>query len=355
MNANHEAVFILEKPLFVPADQTVEFTLSHELNDNYLVGRFAIDVAETAPAEPLPYERSVVEALTTPRESARRSRPGWWRLRLPRPKSSASRAKKRRRPQRHRELMVMKELDKPRETFVALRGDFLRPDKNVGPLVRDVLRMPFRRCFRPNRAAHAARPGPLAGASREPAHAAGHDEPRLDALLRQGAGRDRGGFWHAGNAAVAPRAARLAGGEFIRRGWSLKEMHRLIVTSSVYRQSSARAAGPEGEGPAQLAAGAAGKAAGSRRRSCATRPGRQRPLGPHDRRTERQAAAARGRLRLHAERSGGWRIPVRSRYRRAMYTAFYRSAPHPLFTTFDAPDFQTVCTRRPLEHAAAGA
>jgi hypothetical protein len=29
-----------------------------------------------------------------------------------------------------------------------------------------------------------------------------------------------------------------------------------------------------------------------------------------------------------------------------MYTVFYRSAPYPLFTTFDAPDFQTVCTRR---------
>ena len=26
---------------------------------------------------------------------------------------------------------------------------------------------------------------------------------------------------------------------------------------------------------------------------------------------------------------------------------YYRSAPYPLFGTFDAPDFQTVCTRRP--------
>jgi len=34
------------------------------------------------------------------------------------------------------------------------------------------------------------------------------------------------------------------------------------------------------------------------------------------------------------------------RYRRAMYTFFYRSAPYPLFGTFDAPDFQTTCTRR---------
>jgi hypothetical protein len=35
-----------------------------------------------------------------------------------------------------------------------------------------------------------------------------------------------------------------------------------------------------------------------------------------------------------------------NRFRRAMYTTFFRSAPYPLFGTFDAPDFQTVCTRR---------
>ena len=35
--------------------------------------------------------------------------------------------------------MVWKELDKPRQTFICLRGDFLRPDKEVGPLVPDVL------------------------------------------------------------------------------------------------------------------------------------------------------------------------------------------------------------------------
>src|SRR4029079_11912826 len=34
------------------------------------------------------------------------------------------------------------------------------------------------------------------------------------------------------------------------------------------------------------------------------------------------------------------------RNRRGMYPLFFRSAPHPLFGTFDAPDFQTVCTRR---------
>src|SRR5690606_37047121 len=34
------------------------------------------------------------------------------------------------------------------------------------------------------------------------------------------------------------------------------------------------------------------------------------------------------------------------RYRRTLYTMFYRSAPYPLLSTFDAPDFSTVCTQR---------
>jgi hypothetical protein len=35
-----------------------------------------------------------------------------------------------------------------------------------------------------------------------------------------------------------------------------------------------------------------------------------------------------------------------ARYRRGIYTMFYRSAPYPTLTTFDTPDFQSVCTRR---------
>jgi hypothetical protein len=34
------------------------------------------------------------------------------------------------------------------------------------------------------------------------------------------------------------------------------------------------------------------------------------------------------------------------RYRRGLYIQFYRSAPYPLLTTFDSPDFQSVCTAR---------
>ena len=34
------------------------------------------------------------------------------------------------------------------------------------------------------------------------------------------------------------------------------------------------------------------------------------------------------------------------RYRRGMYTFFYRATPHPLLNTFDAADGVTTCTRR---------
>ena len=73
----------------------------------------------------------------------------------------------------------------------------------------------------------------------------------------------------------------------------------------------------------------------------------QRPARPHDRRPERPPAAAGRRLCLHADRQeAGPPTPARPAIAAAMYTLFFRSAPHPLFTTFDAPDFQTVCTRR---------
>ena len=34
------------------------------------------------------------------------------------------------------------------------------------------------------------------------------------------------------------------------------------------------------------------------------------------------------------------------RFRRTMYTFFYRSSPHPMLTAFDAPRFNVTCTRR---------
>ena len=134
--------------------------------------------------------------------------------------------------------------------------------------------------------------------------------------------------------------------EFVERGWSMKAMHRLIVTSATYRQSS-----------------------------------RARPdlatVDPRNKLLARQV-----RLRLDAEfvrdaaleasgmltpKVGGpsvfppqpdgvyrftqinkdWKASTGpDRYRRGLYTYLWRSAPHPGLTVFDAPDATTTCTRR---------
>jgi hypothetical protein len=134
--------------------------------------------------------------------------------------------------------------------------------------------------------------------------------------------------------------------EFIRRGWSMKAMHRLIVASATYRQSS--------RGRPDLAS-----------------------VDPRNRLLARQS-----RLRLDAEvvrdvalcasglltrTVGGpgvyppqpqgvyqftqiprdWRASVGpDRFRRGMYTFLWRSAPHPDLVVFDAPDGVQTCTRR---------
>jgi Protein of unknown function (DUF1553)/Protein of unknown function (DUF1549)/Planctomycete cytochrome C len=134
--------------------------------------------------------------------------------------------------------------------------------------------------------------------------------------------------------------------EFVQRGWDVKAMHRLIVTSATYRQSSN------------------------------ARPDLQ-VLDPRNRLLARQ-----NRLRLEAEvvrdvalsasglltqTIGGpgvyppqpagvynftqvartWTTSTGpDRYRRGMYTFFWRSAPHPDLTVFDAPDSTVSCTRR---------
>ncbi len=134
--------------------------------------------------------------------------------------------------------------------------------------------------------------------------------------------------------------------EFRRQGWSLKKLHRLIVTSATYRQASKyRPELHELDPQNRLLA-------------------RQNRLRL-DAEAVRDAALAASGLLDHSlggpttrppqpdgvyaftQNKKTWNTSVGpQRYRRAMYTTFIRSAPYPLFTTFDAPSFSTVCTRR---------
>jgi hypothetical protein len=126
----------------------------------------------------------------------------------------------------------------------------------------------------------------------------------------------------------------------------MKAMHRLIVTSSTYRQASNSRRDLVEKDPrnlllarqerlrveAEVVRDAALSASGLLDRTIG---------GPSVRPPQPDGVYA------FTQTAKKW-VPETgaSRYRRGMYTLFFRSAPYPLFTTFDAPDFQTVCTRR---------
>jgi mono/diheme cytochrome c family protein len=134
--------------------------------------------------------------------------------------------------------------------------------------------------------------------------------------------------------------------EFVARKWSLKAMHRLIVTSATYRQSSR--ARPELQ------------TVDARNRLLA----RQNRLRLDAEVVRDMALKASGLLNptiggpsVYPPQPKGvysftqvpreWKASVGpDRYRRGLYTFVWRSAPHPALTVFDAPDGTSTCTRR---------
>jgi mono/diheme cytochrome c family protein len=250
--------------------------------------------------------------------------------------------------------LVLKERATPRETHVLLGGDFTRPGVAVQPGVPGLFGEP----------GASATGGPLV------ADAPGSPKTtRLDlarwlvdpanpltarvTVNRFWQGHFGGGlvetendFGTQGTPPSHPELLDWLASEFVRQGWSMKALHRLIVTSATYRQSS-RA-----------------------RPDLAQRDPRNRLLARMPRlRLEAEvvrdvALAASGLLNpavggpsVYPPQPDGvyqttqvqrdWKASAGlDRYRRGLYTYFYRTAPHPSLTAFDAPDATTACTRR---------
>lgn len=134
--------------------------------------------------------------------------------------------------------------------------------------------------------------------------------------------------------------------EFIERGWSIKRMHRLIVTSAAYRQSSKvtpsllerdphnklLTRGPRFRMEAEMLRDAALAASGQL----------SRKIG--------------GPSVFPLQPDGIWDIPYSSdkwtnsegedRYRRGLYTFLRRTSPYPALMTFDAPSREFCTVRR---------
>ena len=139
--------------------------------------------------------------------------------------------------------------------------------------------------------------------------------------------------------------------EFMDRGWSLKELHRLIVTSATYRQSCKVTPELLREDPYNRLL-ARGRAAPGRGRDRPRHPARgERPAQPDGRRAERDAAGAgvpvpaAGQLRA---------VPVDRGDRPGPLPPRPLHLPPPLDALPDAPDLRRARRRRPPASAGPG-
>lgn len=327
MNADHDAVFVLEQPVSLDGQQ-LEVRLHHDLNEKYLVGRFALDVVEAVPDLPrsAPVVATAPNTLTT---AAKKTKPG----------ATGDSA----------ELMIMKDLENPRQTFLFQRGDFLRPDQKLGPLTPGVIAAVLAAMPESQRPQHFQSRLDLAQWLVNPSNPL---TPRVTMnrlwmhYFGRGIVETEEDFGSQGSAPVHPELLDWLAGEFIRQGWSFKAMHRLVVNSATYRQSSRNRPDLAEKDPRNLLLARQERVrveAEIIRDAGLCASGLLNPAvgGPSVRPPQPEGVYS------FTQNKKNWITSVGpDRYRRGMYTLFYRSAPHPLFTTFDAPDFQQVCTRR---------
>ncbi len=238
--------------------------------------------------------------------------------------------------------LVMADLPKPRQTHVLVRGDFLRKGDLVQPDVPAVL-PGLAETSGPRTRLDLAR---WLVDPRNPLTARVTVNRVWMRYFGRGLVETENDFGMQGSLPTHPELLDWLAAEFTARGWSQKRLHRLILTSATYRQSSHARPDLELVDPLNrlLARQVRLRVDAELVRDLALgASGRLNPTigGPS------VYPPQPGGVYAFTQRQAAWPTSTGpDRYRRSLYTFFMRSAPYPTLTTFDAPNFTQTCTRR---------
>ncbi|HKQ37555.1 MAG TPA: DUF1549 and DUF1553 domain-containing protein [Verrucomicrobiae bacterium] len=235
--------------------------------------------------------------------------------------------------------LVMNELKEPRESVVFIKGDFTRRGEKVAPGVLRVL--------------HSA-PEPLQNRLDLARWLVDPTNPLLARVIvnrvwQQYFGRGlvetENDFGIQGSPPTHPELLDWLATEFLRT-WSLKHIHRLIVSSATYRQSSKIRPELATVDPNNKLLARQNRLrldAEVVRDVCLTASGLLNPKigGPSVFPPQPAGVMTLGQVKRDWKPSTG-----AERYRRGMYTFFWRATPHPALTVFDTADGVSACTRR---------
>jgi hypothetical protein len=348
----HVAVFNLAQPLAVTGEVTVKMLF--EKHYAAPLGRFRLAVTTgSTNAVARAFDEDVERALLTPPEQL--SDPQRARLRetflLTAPELAAARAEietlKKERPQPVTTLVLRERSpENPRTTFVHRRGEFLQPAEAVEPAVLSALH-PLPAGAPRNRLGFAQ----WLVSPDNPLTARVTVNRQWQSFFGRGLVRTTEDFGLMGEAPSHPELLDWLAVQFMRHGWSLKQLHKLIVTSATYQQSSrvtpallARdpdnvwlARAPRLRLDAELIRDLALRASGL----LSPRIG-----GPSVFPPQPASVTSEGvyQGREWTESQG------EDRYRRGLYTFAKRSAPFAMFNTFDAPSGEACVARREVSN-----
>jgi hypothetical protein len=238
--------------------------------------------------------------------------------------------------------MVVRERSKPRETHVFLKGDFTRPGDLVAPGVPRSL-PPLEPASSPANRLDLAR---WIVDPRHPLTARVAVNRIWQEYFGRGLVESENDFGTQGTPPSHPELLDWLATEFVGRGWGVKAIHRLIVTSAAYRQSSrvrADLAGVDPENRRLARQSRLRLEAELIRDAALASSGLLTPTigGPSVFPPQPEGVLSLGQVKRDWTASVG-----PDRFRRGLYTYFWRATPHPALVVFDAPDATRACTRR---------
>lgn len=238
--------------------------------------------------------------------------------------------------------LVMKELPQPRKTTVFIKGDFTRPDVEVRPGTPAVLH-PFETTSKqPNRLDLAK----WITSPKNPLTARVIVNRVWQQYFGRGIVETENDFGSQGTLPSHPELLDWLATEFMAKRWSLKELHKLIVTSKTYRQSSTNRPDLIENDPQNYLLARQTRLrldAEVVRDVCLTASGLLSPKlgGPPVYPPIPDGVMGQGQVKRVWSVSKG-----ADKYRRGLYTFVYRASPPPSLTVFDAPEGFNSCTRR---------
>jgi len=239
--------------------------------------------------------------------------------------------------------LIMAELPQPRESVVFIKGDFTRPGEKVTPGTPGILPpLPLTPGHQPNRL-------DLARWLFDPVHPL-TARVMVNRIWQQyfglGLVETENDYGSQGAPPTHPELLDWLATEFAAQNWSMKAIHRLIVTSATYQRASLARPDLELADPlnkllarqnrlrldAELVRDVALSASGL----LETKLGGPPVFPPQP----------DGVMTLGQNRRAWVASTGADRHRRALYTHHWRATPHPAIAVFDSPDAFSACTRR---------